>query len=127
MAAARTLYLDGAWVAGAGGVRAKHSLRDGRLLAEVGQASPAQVEQALAAAHRAFRTSSRRSPAYQRHDLLAKVSQRIGERAEEFVVLLAEEVGKPRGASVESWWARAGRWSATRARARQRTRSSARR
>ena len=35
----RRLYVDGAWVAGEGGVRANRSLRDGRLLAQVGQAS----------------------------------------------------------------------------------------
>ncbi len=100
MAEPRKLRIDGAWVEGEGGTREKRSLRDGRVLAAVGQASAAQVQQAIDAAHAAFRTSYRRSSAYQRFELLSSISRRIGDRADEFVTLMAEEVGKPRSAGL---------------------------
>ncbi len=93
------LFIDGAWVAGEAGVRAKQSQRDGRVLAEVTQASEAQVRQAIEAAHAAYRGGFRRSPAYQRFELLSAISKGIGDHADELVTLLAEEVGKPRGAA----------------------------
>jgi acyl-CoA reductase-like NAD-dependent aldehyde dehydrogenase len=99
MAEQTRLLINGEWVEGAAGVRAKTSQRDGRVLAEVGQASEAQVEQAIDAAYQAFRGGYRKAPAYQRYELLAAVSRAIGEHAEEFVRLMAEEVGKPRGAA----------------------------
>ncbi len=93
------LLINGAWVAGDAGTREKHSQRDGRVLAAVGQASEAQMTQAIAAAHTAYRSSFRRSPAYQRFELLSAVAKGIGDHAGEFVTLLAEEVGKPHGAA----------------------------
>ena len=85
---------------GEAGTREKHSQRDGRILAEVSQASATQVQHAIDVAYRAFRTSYRRSPSYQRYELLSRVSRGIGERTGEFTTLLAEEVGKPRNAAV---------------------------
>ncbi len=96
---ARQLLIAGKWVDAEGGTRVKHSVRDGRALAEIGQASREQVEAAIEAAYSAFKSSYRRSPAYQRYELLTAISRGIGERAGEFVRLLAEEVGKPRGAA----------------------------
>lgn len=95
----RKLLIDGNWVDAQGGTREKTSQRDGRVLATVGQASSTQVTQAIDAAYAAFRSSARKSPAYQRYELLAAVSRAIGARADEFVTLMAEEVGKPRGAA----------------------------
>lgn len=99
MSEPRKLLIDGAWVAAQGGTREKVSQRDGRVLAEVGQAAPAQVAQAVEAAYKAFRSTSRKAPAYQRAEFLAAVSRGIAERSDEFVTLMAEEVGKPRGAA----------------------------
>lgn len=98
--AVRKLLIDGRWVEAEGGVREKCSVRDGRVLAEIGQASEEQVRVAIAAARAAFRQGYRTSPAYARYELLAAISRGIGERAEEFIRLLAEEVGKPRGAAA---------------------------
>jgi acyl-CoA reductase-like NAD-dependent aldehyde dehydrogenase len=94
----RQLLINGMWVDAEGGARDKRSKRDDRVLAAVGQASQEQVERAIDAAHSAFR-QYRKQPAYARFELLSAVSRGIGERAEEFVELLAEEVGKPRGAA----------------------------
>jgi acyl-CoA reductase-like NAD-dependent aldehyde dehydrogenase len=99
MAEQSKLFINGAWTEGAAGAREKRSQRDGRLLANVGQATEAQVEQAIDAAYRAFRTVYRKSPAYERYELLSSISRGIGEHAEEFVRLMAEEVGKPRAAA----------------------------
>ena len=100
MAEARTIRIAGAWVDGHAGTREKRSLRDGRVLAEVGQASAEQVQQAIDAAHDAFRASYRRSPSYQRFELLSRISALIGDHADEFATLMAEEVGKPRAAGL---------------------------
>jgi acyl-CoA reductase-like NAD-dependent aldehyde dehydrogenase len=99
MAERTKLFINGEWIAGEAAAREKHSQRDGRLLAEVGQATTTQVEQAIASAHATFRASYRKAPAYQRFELLSAISRGIGEHADEFVHLMAEEVGKPRGAA----------------------------
>ncbi len=99
MAEQTKLFINGVWVEGEARAREKHSQRDGRVLAKVGQATAAQAEQAIEAAYAAFRTSYRKAPAYQRYELLSAISRGIGEHAEEFVNLMAEEVGKPRGAA----------------------------
>lgn len=96
---ARQLLIDGDWVAGEGGMRTKYSVRDGRELAQIGLASREQVESAIEAAHKAFRTTYRKWSSYQRYELLMAISQRIGAHKEEFVRLMAEEVGKPRVAA----------------------------
>lgn len=98
--AARKLLINGRWVGAEGGIREKLSVRDGRLLAEIGQASEEQVREAIAAARATFRESYRKTPAYMRFELLSAISKGIGERAEEFIQLLAEEVGKPCGAAM---------------------------
>ena len=99
MAEQSKLFINGVWIEGEARAREKRSQRDGRLLANVGQATPTQVEQAIDAAHSAFRTRYRKAPAYERYELLSSISQGIGEHAEEFVRLMAEEVGKPRAAA----------------------------
>lgn len=99
MTGPRQLLINGDWVDGEGGTRTKTSKRDGRDLATIGQASPAQVERAIDCAYQAFRTVWRKAPSYQRFELLAAISRGIGARAEEFARLMAEEVGKPIGAA----------------------------
>jgi acyl-CoA reductase-like NAD-dependent aldehyde dehydrogenase len=100
MGSARRIRVAGAWVDGQAGTREKRSRRDGRVLAEVSQASAEQVQQAIDAAYDAFRSPYRRSPGYQRFELLSRVSALIGDHAEEFATLMAEEVGKPRAAGL---------------------------
>ena len=85
MAEQSKLFINGVWIEGEARAREKRSQRDGRLLANVGQATPTQVEQAIDAAHSAFRTRYRKAPAYERYELLSSISQGIGEHAEEFV------------------------------------------
>ena len=99
MAEQTRLFINGEWIVGEGDAREKRSQRHGRVLAEVGQASSAQVHQAIDAAYAAFRSSYRKSPAYQRYELLHAISQGIADHTEEFVRLMAEEVGKPRSAA----------------------------
>src|SRR5260221_11024548 len=99
MAERTRLFINGAWVAGEAGTREKRSQRDGRVLAEVSQATETQVQQAIEAAHSALRTSYRKAPAYQRFELLSPISPGIGEHAPELVRLMAEEGGKPRASA----------------------------
>lgn len=68
--------------------------RDGSLIGEVGEASPAQVEAAVAAAEAAFATWSRTSPA-ERSNLLLKLADRIEAQAETYARLEALNCGKP--------------------------------
>ena len=99
MAEPTRLLINGQWVPAQGGTRTKTSQRDGRELASVGQASVGQVESAIEAAHGAFKTY-RKVAAFSRYELLAGVSRGIGDRKDEFVRLLAEEVGKPKAAAL---------------------------
>jgi acyl-CoA reductase-like NAD-dependent aldehyde dehydrogenase len=64
-------------------------------------ASAEQLEEATAAAHKAFKTTSRLA-SYEREEILAFISRGIAERSEELARLMAQEAGKPvRDASVE--------------------------
>jgi acyl-CoA reductase-like NAD-dependent aldehyde dehydrogenase len=67
---------------------------DGRVVAVVGLATPAQVEDAVAAAH-GVRHEFASLPAYVRADALAHVSRRLAERADEIARLITAENGKP--------------------------------
>jgi acyl-CoA reductase-like NAD-dependent aldehyde dehydrogenase len=57
-------------------------------------AGPAEVERAIAAAHRAFQTW-RRSPRRTRRELLRAVASGVRDRSDGLVELLSREVGKP--------------------------------
>src|SRR5258708_29125979 len=63
MAELTRLFINGAWVVGEAGTREKRSQRDGRVLAEVSQATEAQVQQAIEAARSAFPTLHRKAAA----------------------------------------------------------------
>jgi glyceraldehyde-3-phosphate dehydrogenase (NADP+) len=74
---------------------------DGSLLAEVCNADPSQVEQALAGAAAAFE-SFRKLSAYTRATILRKLSDLIRQNGARLAELLAREVGKPlKAARVE--------------------------
>jgi acyl-CoA reductase-like NAD-dependent aldehyde dehydrogenase len=60
----------------------------------VHRAGPEEVERSIATAVDAFEIT-RRMPAWQRSDILAKISQGIADRREEFARTIALEAGKP--------------------------------
>jgi acyl-CoA reductase-like NAD-dependent aldehyde dehydrogenase len=66
----------------------------GEQWAEVSQASTGDVERAVAAAERAFRSFRNTSPAA-RQELLWRIAERVQERAEWWGTLLATENGRP--------------------------------
>ena len=67
---------------------------DGRVVAVVALATPAQVDEAVEAAY-AVRHEFAALPAYRRADALAHVSRRLAERANEIAELITAENGKP--------------------------------
>jgi acyl-CoA reductase-like NAD-dependent aldehyde dehydrogenase len=96
------LYIDGQWTTGTSGesteVRAPF---DGRLLARVPIASRDDVDRAVAAAARAYRTI-RLSP-FERYEILSRASAIIRERSEEFARTISDEAGKAiRDARIET-------------------------
>ena len=91
------LWINGQWAQSEHGKLAEiHSPYSGEGVAQADQASPAQVEQALAAAHEAF-GKFRKISRYGRSRLLALMAQEIGARRAEFVELIVSEAGKPYG------------------------------
>jgi acyl-CoA reductase-like NAD-dependent aldehyde dehydrogenase len=88
------LWIGGQWVDSTA-TREILSPFDSRKVAEVAQASAAQVELALAEAERAFR-AYRRFSAYTRSRLLAAMAQGIAARRKDFVDSIVHEAGKPR-------------------------------
>lgn len=90
------LYVDGSWTsAAAGGRRSIHCPADGTLVAEVDEATAADTDLAIAAAHRAFHdgpwaaTSSR-----ERGDLLLRVADLLERDSEEVALAESKDTGK---------------------------------
>jgi len=74
---------------------------DGSLVGTTYLASAEQLEEATAAAEKAFKTTSRLA-SYEREEVLSTISRGITERREELARLMAQEAGKPvRDAAVE--------------------------
>jgi aminobutyraldehyde dehydrogenase len=88
------LLIGGALVRGEGDVETIVNPATGARLAEVPEASAAQVEQAVAAAASAFKTWSQTTPGY-RAGLLLKIASRIEDEGEAFAKLESLNVGKP--------------------------------
>ena len=88
------LLIGGALVRGEGDVETIVNPATGALLAEVPEASEAQVEQAVTAAASAFKSWSQTTPAY-RAGLLLKIASRIEEEGESFAKIESLNVGKP--------------------------------
>jgi succinate-semialdehyde dehydrogenase/glutarate-semialdehyde dehydrogenase len=88
------LYLDGEWIEGGAEPVEVRNPTSGELLATVASASSAQVEQAVAAASRAFRQWSRML-ARERAALLRRWYQLIVEHADELGRIVTAEQGKP--------------------------------
>ena len=93
MGALNKNYVAGEWVEGAGESRNVNPSDTNDVVGLYAQASPAQVEAAIAAARAAFPAWSRSSP-QERHDILLRVSAEILARREELGRLLAREEGK---------------------------------
>jgi len=69
---------------------------DGRALGEVGRASPAAVEQAIAGAAAAFSRSLRDPyPLHERLAVLERLGRRLGEEREPLARIVSAEAGKP--------------------------------
>jgi glyceraldehyde-3-phosphate dehydrogenase (NADP+) len=88
------LLIDGHWVAQTGATFHVRNPYTGEEIAEVPLAGHARVEAAIAAAHRAFETTRRRSRA-ERSGLLSRVAARIQQRRPELVETIVAESGKP--------------------------------
>lgn len=96
------LFIDGEWTVGTSGestvIRAPY---DGRVLARVPVASRDDVDRAVAAAARAYRTT--RLTPFERYEILARASAIIRERADEFARTISDEAGKAmRDARIEA-------------------------
>lgn len=87
------LFIDGEWCEAAGrGTREIRSPYDGELLAVIPEASPEDVTRAVDAAERA--KASPLTP-FQRYEVLARTSELIAERSEDFARTIVAEAGKP--------------------------------
>ena len=87
------LYIDGTWRTTAS-VRKVQNPYDDHVAGEVCQAGASDVEEAIAAATRAFK-ETRRLPSFQRAEILSGISRRLSERREDFARVITEETGKP--------------------------------
>ncbi|GLV13402.1 aldehyde dehydrogenase [Alicyclobacillus hesperidum] len=93
MAGETHLWIDGDWEAGERLVPLKNPYSQD-VIAQIGYASPAQAERAIAVAARAAR-SFRQVPAWQRAAILRKVADLISDRKDELVDTIAREAAKP--------------------------------
>lgn len=89
----KPFYLDGRWEGSANTV-AVFNPWNGAMIDEVAVADAAQVEIALASAHRAF-GRSRKVPTAERSEILARVAAGLKVRRQEFIDLIVAEAGKP--------------------------------
>src|SRR5215212_5395099 len=67
---------------------------DDQLVAVIHRAGPAEVEDAIARADRAFRTT-RKLPSWRRAEILEAISAAITEQRDDFARTIALEAGKP--------------------------------
>jgi aminobutyraldehyde dehydrogenase len=88
------LFIDGKFVAGEGNAEAILNPATGELIARIPSASPAQVDQAVNAATRAFARSVGTTPG-QRSAMLLKLADRIEAESESFARLESLNCGKP--------------------------------
>src|SRR6478752_6738497 len=89
------LYIDGTWRdAGEGGTIPVEDPATGETIAEVADATPADADAALGAAHEAFK-DFRNHPPRERADILRRAYDLITERADDLALLMTLEMGKP--------------------------------
>jgi succinate-semialdehyde dehydrogenase / glutarate-semialdehyde dehydrogenase len=89
------LFIDGEWSAGAS-AKSEPIVNPatGQVIARLAHAGPAELDQALQAADRGFKTW-RKVSAFERGNLLRKAGEIIRSRADEIAALMTEEQGKP--------------------------------
>lgn len=92
---AHKLFVDGRWTEGDAPARDVRSPYSGDVVARAHQASAAQMDAALGAAHDAFQTF-RKVSRFTRSRLLAAMAQGLAARREELVASIVAEAGKPR-------------------------------
>jgi aminobutyraldehyde dehydrogenase len=90
----RRMWIAGEAVLGEGEVLPVYDPSTGQVVAEIPEASPGQVHEAVEAAARAFPQWSQTSPK-ERSYLLLELARRLEEEAETFARLEALDVGKP--------------------------------
>ncbi|GAA5177026.1 gamma-aminobutyraldehyde dehydrogenase [Niveibacterium umoris] len=88
------LFIDGQFVSGEDAPERIINPATGELICEVREASPAQIERAVAAAERAFPAWSRTAPR-ERANLLLKVADRIEQIGPELARIESTNCGKP--------------------------------
>ncbi|MBI3428887.1 MAG: NAD-dependent succinate-semialdehyde dehydrogenase [Actinobacteria bacterium] len=86
------LYIDGKWVDGSGKMPV-YDPSDGSVIAEVATAGEAEVEAAMAAAHRAQPEWAKTTPRY-RSELLRKAFELMVEESDALATLVSRENGK---------------------------------
>ncbi len=87
------LYIEGQWTAATDTIEVT-DLAEGGTFASVAAASPADAEDALAAAHDA-EAAMRETTVVQRADWALAIAEGIEERAEELATVIVREAGKP--------------------------------
>jgi len=113
-----SLHIDGAWVKGAGG-KSEPVLNPatGDSIGDVPHADKADLDRALAAAEKGYKTW-RKVSAYDRYKLMRKAADIFRSRADDVAKILTMEQGKPlaeakgealAGADVIDWFAEEGR------------------
>ena len=90
----RGLYYDGSWHTASGGTTRTMNPGTGQDLGEVAEADAADVDNAVQAAHRAFKSWRKLAP-LERGALLRKVAQVLRDNAEELALLDAANCGNP--------------------------------
>ena len=90
----RKLLIDGSLVTGEGAAERIVNPATGETITEVPEASPDQIDAAVAAAERAFPAWARTTPA-ERSAMLARIADALEARAEEFAKLESANCGKP--------------------------------
>src|SRR6476661_452323 len=89
------LYIDGTWRdAGEGGTIPVEDPATGETIAEVADATPADADAALGAAHEAFK-DFRNHPPRERSDILRRSYDLMIERLDDLALLMTLEMGKP--------------------------------
>ncbi|MCY0877535.1 MAG: aldehyde dehydrogenase family protein [Firmicutes bacterium] len=86
------LYINGAWRDGKRTLGVWHKYT-GELLAELVEATPENIDEAVSAAQRAM--AERPLTAYQRYEILKRTQELVAQHQEEIARLIAREGGKP--------------------------------
>jgi aldehyde dehydrogenase (NAD+) len=91
------LFIDGEWVAPAeGGVIGVRSPATEQVVGRIGEATPADMDRAVAAARRTFDAGDwRRTPPKDRSAVIRRAAEIIESRSEELAALLTAELGCP--------------------------------